>query len=357
MLAFAQNGCDSGSVKFDFTVCFEGRFSRELRSCGAQVQNLGGVRIRNPISVVKARERLRSVFSSFKYDAAICHSAWLHSIFGPAVHDSQVPLLYWLHGPTSGHHWLERWASRTRPNKVICCSKFTANHAWKLFPGVSTEVVYPPMAPLAQSPLIPARRVVRVELDTALDSVVIVQVSRMEALKGQLRLVEALARLRDLPNWTCWIVGGPQRSSEAQYMRELQAAAQHSGIAERVRFAGERSDVPQLLRAADLFCQPNTDPEGFGQVFVEALWAGIPVVTSAMGGGLEIVDSTCGVLISPNDLTALTSALRRLVTDPGLRTRMGKAAPARALQLCEPSRQVARLAEVLQEAVFQESTV
>jgi glycosyltransferase involved in cell wall biosynthesis len=213
------------------------------------------------------------------------------------------------------------------------------------------------MASLAQSPLESSLRAVRAELDTALDSVVIVQVSRMEALKGQLRLIEALSRLRDLPSWTCWIVGGPQRSSEAHYMRELQAAAQQSGIAERVRFVGERFDVPRLLRAADLFCQPNTDPEGFGQVFVEALSAGIPVVTSAMGGGLEILDSTCGVLISPDDLTALTSALCRLVTDPSLRTRMGKAAPARALQLCEPSRQFARLTEVLQEVVFQESTV
>jgi glycosyltransferase involved in cell wall biosynthesis len=357
MLAWAHNSSGSTRVKFDFTVCFEGSFSRELRSCGAQVQNLGAVRIRNPLSVVKAREELRNVLTTFQYDAAICHSAWSHAIFGPVVRAAGVPLLFWLHAAPSGRHWLEQWASLTRPDKVICCSKFTADLSWKLFPGIPSDVVYPPMALPPRSRLESQRLETRAEFQTPADAVVIVQVSRMEAGKGQLRLIEALTRIQDLPGWVCWIVGGPQRSAEAAYMRELQAATQHSGINTRVHFAGHRSDVPRLLQAADLFCQPNTSPEGFGQVFIEALWAGIPVVTTEIGGASEILDSTCGVLIPPDDVAALASALRRLVSDPSLRTQMGEAAPARAHQLCEPLQQCARLSEVIQQTLAQESTV
>jgi glycosyltransferase involved in cell wall biosynthesis len=356
MLALARIGFDSTKVKFDFTVCFEGRFSSELRSCGAQVQNLGAVRIRNPISVMKARETLRDLLTSFRYDAAICHSSWSHAIFGPVVRASGVPLLFWLHAAPSGRHWLEQWASRTRPDKVICCSQFSADLSWKLFPGISGDVVYPPMALPPRNRAESLRLETRAEFQTPPKSVVIIQVSRMEAGKGQLRLIEALKHMQDIPDWVCWFVGGPQRAAESVYMRELEAAAQDSGINDRVRFAGHRSDVPRLLQAADLFCQPNSSPEGFGQVFVEALWAGIPVVTSAIGGGSEVLDSTCGLLIPPDDVTALTSALRRLVTDSSLRARMGEAAPVRAHQLCEPSRQFARLEEVIRETVFQEST-
>ena len=69
------------------------------------------------------------------------------------------------------------------------------------------------------------------------------------------------------------------------------------GLAERVRFLGERADVPDLLGAADIHCQPNSSPEPFGLAFVEALHAALPVVTSDAGGAREIVTPACGVLV------------------------------------------------------------
>ena len=98
-------------------------------------------------------------------------------------------------------------------------------------------------------------------------------------------------------------------------MAELRTAANRAGIADRVRFLGQRADVPRLMAAADVFCQPNIGPEPFGIVFVEALYAGLPVVTSGFGGAAEIVDQTCGVLTTPGDPEAVAAALREL--DPG----------------------------------------
>jgi glycosyltransferase involved in cell wall biosynthesis len=101
-------------------------------------------------------------------------------------------------------------------------------------------------------------------------------------------------------------------------------------------------DVARLLAAADIHCQPNTGPEPFGITFIEALYAGLPVVTTAIGGALEIVDGSCGIMIELNDPAALAEALGRLIEDRELRTRLGAAGPARATALCEPRAQLRR---------------
>ena len=82
------------------------------------------------------------------------------------------------------------------------------------------------------------------------------------------------------------------------------------------------------MAAADVFCQPNTGPEPFGMVLVEAFYAGLPVVTSGFGGAAEIVDQTCGVLTKPGDAEAVAAALRGLIEDPSRRRALGAAAQA-----------------------------
>ena len=86
-----------------------------------------------------------------------------------------------------------------------------------------------------------------------------------------------------------------------------------------MRFLGQRADVPRLMAAADIFCQPDIGPEPFGIVFIEALYAGLPVVTSAFGGAVEIVDETCGILTAPGDTAAVATAVRSLIQDPSRR--------------------------------------
>jgi glycosyltransferase involved in cell wall biosynthesis len=125
--------------------------------------------------------------------------------------------------------------------------------------------------------------------------------------------------------------------------------ARNDGSGERVNFLGQRGDVARLL-AADIHCQPNTGPKPFGITFIEALYAGLPVVTTSIGGAMEIVDGSCGMLVAPHDPAALAGALRALIEDGELRARLGEAGPARAATLCDPARQMARLAEILNQA-------
>ncbi len=188
-----------------------------------------------------------------------------------------------------------------------------------------------------------ARDEARAEFGLATDAVVIIQVSRLEEWKGQRFLLEALGRSREVHNWTCWIVGGAQRRHEAFYLETLQTDAVRLGIGERVKFLGQRSDIARLLAAADVFCQPNTGPEPFGIVFVEALYAGLPVVTSDIGGAREVVDESCGMLFKAGDVDQLSRVLTKMVREPQVRRRLGAQGPIRAHALCDPSRQLAQL--------------
>jgi glycosyltransferase involved in cell wall biosynthesis len=74
---------------------------------------------------------------------------------------------------------------------------------------------------------------------------------------------------------------------EAPYLQSPKNLAADLQISDRIRFVGQRSDVPRLLAAADVFCQPDSGPEPFGIVSVEALYAGLPVVATAIGGAQD----------------------------------------------------------------------
>ena len=136
---------------------------------------------------------------------------------------------------------------------------------------------------------------------------------------------------------------------EQDYQRSLEREAAELGISGQVRFLGQRSDVQQLLNASDIFCQPNQGPEPFGIVFVEALFAGLPVVTTAMGGPKEIVNEDCGVVVPPEDPDHLASALQNLVDSPDLRRRLGANGPRRARELSDPAQRIAELCSILAE--------
>jgi glycosyltransferase involved in cell wall biosynthesis len=272
---------------------------------------------------------------------------WSQAIFGPAARDADISLVFWMHAPTRGRHWLELWARLTPPDLTICNSRFTSTTLVDLYSASPFEVVYPPLPPPVAALSTAERVAVRAELDTPSTATVIVQASRMESWKGQEVLLEALGQLRDLPGWVCWVAGGPQRPQERRYMETLERAASTLGIGGRVRFLGERSDVLRILRAADIYCQPNTGPEPFGLALVEALGAGLPLISTAIGAATEIIDDSCGVLVEPGDIQALAGALRRLIEERGERTRLGAAGPDRARALCDPSRQLKRFAATL----------
>ena len=322
-----------------FALSFEGRLARELDAAAARRHTFGEVRFRRPLSIWLARRRLAAIVRDGRFDAVVCHSPWPYAVAAPAL---ATPPVLWAHDAQRGDHWTERRVAARPPSLVICNSRYTASALAGWLPEVRKEVVYAPVsAPVRTFP----RWEMRARLGASDDTAVIVIASRFERWKGHAELLRALTGLGG--SWMLWIAGGPQRPHEHAYEAELRQLADAPGLGDRVRFLGERTDVANLLAAADIHCQPNTAPEPFGLAFVEAMHAGLPVVTSDAGGATEIVTADCGVLVPGGDVDALRGALAGLIDSRERRAQLGAAGPDRARALCHPERQVASLEAAL----------
>jgi len=329
-----------------FALSFRGRLSDELAEAKARVYFLGEVKASRPFSVIRARRDLKRLLTTNGFDFVICHAPWSFAVFGSTAKSLGLPLIFWLHDEARGSHWTERWARRTQPVIVICNSHFTARTLPKLFPGIKAQVIYCPVPPSASFDDA-ARKKIRAELQTPSDSVVIIQVSRMEEWKGHALLLRALEKIKESTEWTCWIVGGSQRPAESRYAERLKVLASAAGLGDRIRFTGERSDVQALLASADIYCQPNLSPEPFGITFIEALYSSLPIVATSMGGAKEIVDDICGILVRPDDVETLAGTLEMLIKDSSMRQRLGSRGPARAAELCDVRTQLNLLRNTL----------
>jgi glycosyltransferase involved in cell wall biosynthesis len=347
LTTLARNRSLTPDVEPEFALCFTGRLSSELAAAGVPVLMLGEVRVRYPLTLMRARRRLREILSKGSYDAVVCHMAWTQALFGSVARASRVPVAMWQHMASNGRHWLEQWARYAGPDLVICTSDFAAREFSGVFSMVPVDVVHCPVAPPSISYSQSNRDSVRSELTTPANSVVVIHTGRMEPLKGHRFLMQAASIIKLNSQWIIWFVGGAQRRSEQDYLASLHSTAKELGIADRIRFIGQRNDVSRLLAASDIHCQPNTSPDAFGIGFIEALYAGLPVVTTRLGGAIEIVKDSCGDLVPPNDPIALAAALGRLIGDAKERRRLGDAGPPRARELCDPAQQMDRLRKTL----------
>jgi glycosyltransferase involved in cell wall biosynthesis len=99
-----------------------------------------------------------------------------------------------------------------------------------------------------------------------------------------------------------------------------------------VIFAGQQQDVTPWLRAADLFVLPSYANEGVPQAVLQAMMAGLPVVSTTVGAIAEAVDNgVTGRLVAPRDSAALRTALAELLAAPETAATMGRAGRQRAL--------------------------
>ncbi len=109
----------------------------------------------------------------------------------------------------------------------------------------------------------------------------------------------------------------------------LQQIASASGLADRVLFLGQRSDIYDVLRAFDIFVL-SSDHEGLPMVLLEALSTGIAVVARSVGGIPEVIEhGVSGLLLDSADPRLLAGACVQLLENPALRTRLGRAGAAR----------------------------
>ena len=180
---------------------------------------------------------------------------------------------------------------------------------------------------------------------------VVVTMARLNAVKGIDVLLHAVAVVRvRRPDVTAVVLGGSQRGY-AHHAEEFDRLRKQLGLEGAVTFAGHVDDPQAALATASVYVQPSRW-EGVPIAVLEAMAAGIPVVATQVGGLAEIIEhGVTGLLVPPDDPSALADAILRVLETPGLAAELGEAARAWARRTHSVDASVARLIEVYDAAL------
>jgi glycosyltransferase involved in cell wall biosynthesis len=153
-------------------------------------------------------------------------------------------------------------------------------------------------------------------------------VGRLVEWKGQHVFLEAARKVVEGGRDARFVLIGGALFGENDFEERLKETARPLG--DRVEFLGFRTDVPELLRGLDVCVHASTTPEPFGQVVIEAMAEGLPVIASDGGGVREIIENgETGLLTPMKDADALAAAIRSLLDDPARANRLARAGHAR----------------------------
>jgi glycosyltransferase involved in cell wall biosynthesis len=214
-------------------------------------------------------------------------------------------------------HW---WMA----DRIIAPSEATANFQRRvnLVPRSRIDVI-PNFINVARLQSTRSRGDMRRELGIGDNAFVIITVGELIPRKNQELLVQAVPDLLAGGITPVVLLAG---KCDPSYRRKVDARIKTVKIEDQVRLLGERSDIPDLLLAADCFCLPSRH-EILPIALLEAMALGLPVVATNVGGVAELVrDGIDGFITKSEDKDALAAALLRLARDPDLRTRMSRAA-------------------------------
>jgi glycosyltransferase involved in cell wall biosynthesis len=291
-----------------------------------------------PYDILKATRRLLQIIRRERIDlvhsntsiilaaalaakiARIPHVFHVREIYG------EFPLFWKL------HRRFICWSSQ----EIICISNAVASQ----FPGQRTSIVPNGLDFGAECPIPPdpGKLKIKLGLDGAMLAGCIGRIKWRR--KGQEVLIQALALLKErgvLLN--ALIVGSPFPGNES-HLRKMHALAQRLGVFEQVRFHSEQFDIWPFYALMDIFIMPSVLPEPLGNVIIEAMAMGLPVVASRGGGTSDLIEDGCsGFLVQPGDCAELADRLDFLCRHPQKRREIGEAGRRRqqekfTLDLC-----------------------
>ena len=285
-----------------------------------------------------------------KFDVVICVSQKAFVLASLAKPFTGRPIFWFMNDILSAEHF-----NRGLIRFLILVSRLTADHVvlnsnaslefWKKSGGRTNRVsvIYPAAPQIRTDRNSEQTRNYRGQF--APDGGPLVGMfGRINRWKGQEVFLRALA---ELPNVSGVIVGAAY-FGDTEYEQQMRQLAQDLGIAHRVVFAGHVEDVMNAMAACDVVAHCSTSPEPFGQVIVQSMLAGTPVVASDGGGVREIVaHDVTGQLTPREDPLALAVAIRRYLDDPQWSQRLAGEAQDRARQKFTLSAMTSRFTEIL----------
>jgi glycosyltransferase involved in cell wall biosynthesis len=249
-------------------------------------------------------------------------TAWVARLANPR---RDVPVVAVAHGwPAHRYAWISRPLAIA--DRVVPVSQDVARRLTRAGLSASRMTIVPngidlaPFGPRDAATLASSRAA----MGAGAGEVVIANVGRFVEQKAQHHIIEIARRLvPTLPNLRFALIGWGDREAE---LRALVAAY---GLEAHVRFLVRRADVPDLLMASDVYLSVS-DWEGMPLSMIEAMAAGLPVVSTDVEGIRALLDSSNGVLAPIGDVDALSEGVRRMVEDEVGRLQRGAESRARA---------------------------
>jgi glycosyltransferase involved in cell wall biosynthesis len=223
--------------------------------------------------------------------------------------------------PVAWKRWLfarlEEWTSRYVDHFILVSHAMERDFRRKI-PSERISVIHNAIELPAERPVRGGFSSLREELGLPQEAVLVGTVARMHPVKGHIYLIQAIRELA--PSFPqvhyVWIGGGELRA-------ELEKQVRLAGLQDVIHFLGVRKDVPALLPQLDLFVLPSIS-EGLSVAILEAMAAGVPVITTAVGGSPEIVaDQVDGILVPAQSPAALAEAIREALSHPERMKKMG----------------------------------
>lgn len=197
---------------------------------------------------------------------------------------------------------------------------------------------------------------VRHEFGLDADDPLVLMVAQLTEWKRQATLIEAFAKVATgTPRAKLLLVGreiNPPANDTAGYAQTLADRIVEAGLQDRVILAGQRSDIPQILAAADVFALPSVD-DPCALAHIEAMAMAKPIVAVRAGGTPELIEhGHTGLLSEADDVSGIAAHLSTLIDDPALRRQIGERGRARAMEYLNVRRMADEVEAVYRSVVF-----
>ena len=214
-----------------------------------------------------------------------------------------------------------RWAFEKPPDVIVTCARTLADHVRHTLPVRYQErqrIISVPNAIDVERFAPGDKATAKQRIGAPSNIPLVLMVANLAPHKGQETAIRAMASLkRTGVAVVCWLAG-VERQGRRDYTTRLQKLCNELGVADRVRFLEHREDVPDLLRAADIFLLPSTS-EGLPLSVLEAQATKVPVLAAPTAGIPEVVvDGETGFLIPAEDAVGYAHRIASLLNQPGI---------------------------------------
>lgn len=325
-----QGGVERGTVEFSRELVLRGHQSTVISAGGQQVEQIekdGGRHItldvcsKNPLTFPVRVRALRQTLQSFSRQSEAGNPLILHArsrvpawLCWFANKKLNIPFVTTVHGFNSVSRYSE---IMTRGDRVICVSNPIKSFIQEKYgtPENKITVVHRGIDPGEFDPeQLDREWMESFRIEHRLDGCFVASsIGRITELKDYETFIRAVkAASTELPSIRGLIVGGVRHDKQA-YFERLMALVAELHAEEQIIFAGSQNRMPEIYALSDVLVSCSKKPESFGRTLIEAMAMGTPVIATAHGGALDIVENgTNGFLFRPGDADALAGHIGQI---------------------------------------------